>query len=82
MQPVIPEVSMRCTCKMFLIYVCIQDNLPNADISAENIRDWSRRFLQQMPPLNYNVLVYVLSLFREVLAHKEHNKLTPSKLGE
>ena len=41
----------------------------------------ARRFLEQLPPVNYNVFVYMISFFREVLLHSEANRLTPAKLA-
>jgi inositol polyphosphate 5-phosphatase INPP5B/F len=54
---------------------------PNMEIDAQSIQPWSRRFLEQLPPVNYNVFVYMISFFREVLLHSEANRLTPAKLA-
>ena len=51
------------------------------EIDAQSIQPWSRRFLEQLPPVNYNVFVYMISFFREVLLHSEANRLTPAKLA-
>jgi hypothetical protein len=37
--------------------------------------------LEQLPPLNYNVFVYLISFFREVLKHHESNRLNTDKLA-
>ena len=55
--------------------------LPNIEIDAQNLRPWTRRFLEQLPPLNYNVFVYLISFFREVLKHHESNRLNTDKLA-
>ena len=54
---------------------------PNMEIDAQSIQPWSRRFLEQLPPVNYNVFVYMISFFREVLLHSETNRLTPAKVA-
>ena len=55
--------------------------LPTMEIDAQNLRPWTRRFLEQLPPLNYNVFVYLVSFFREVLKHHESNRLNTEKLA-
>ena len=55
--------------------------LPTMEIDAQNLRPWTRRFLEQLPPLNYNVFVYLVSFFREVLKHHEANRLNTEKLA-
>jgi inositol polyphosphate 5-phosphatase INPP5B/F len=55
--------------------------LPTMELDAQNLRPWTRRFLEQLPPLNYNVFVYLVSFFREVLKHHEHNRLNTDKLA-
>ena len=39
------------------------------------------RILSQMPPINLSVLVYLVSLLRELLKHREENKLSPETLA-
>lgn len=82
-----PEVSSHSMAEALVTFlesldqpIISEDLYPAVEIDMQNIRPWSRRFLEHLPPLNYNVLVYVLSLFREVLQHREHNKLTAPKL--
>jgi phosphatidylinositol-bisphosphatase len=41
----------------------------------------SRRFLEDLPPVHYNVFVYVISFFREILLYRDHNRLTAAKLA-
>ena len=55
--------------------------LPSVEINAENIQSMSRRLLEDLPPVHYNVFVYVISFFREVLLYREHNHLTAAKLA-
>ena len=55
--------------------------LPTMELDAQNLRPWTRRFLEQLPPLNYNVFVYLISFFREVLKHHESNRLNTGKLA-
>lgn len=38
------------------------------------MRAFCRKFLEELPPLNYNVFVYVLSFLREVLAELNYNR--------
>lgn len=38
------------------------------------MRAFCRKFLEDLPPLNYNVFVYVLSFLREVLAEESYNR--------
>ena len=45
-----------------------------ADVEPPNLRAWSRNFLEQLPPINYNVFVYLLSFERELLALREFNR--------
>ena len=45
-----------------------------ADVEPTNLRAWSRNFLEQLPPINYNVFVYILSFERELLALREFNR--------
>jgi len=54
---------------------------PTVEINSENIQAMSRRFLEDLPPIHYNVFVYVISFFREILLYREHNNLTAAKLA-
>jgi phosphatidylinositol-bisphosphatase len=42
--------------------------MPSMELDQQNLRPWTRRFLEQLPPLSYNVFVYLVSFFREVRA--------------
>jgi phosphatidylinositol-bisphosphatase len=60
----------------------IHSNLfPLVEINSENIQSMSRKFLEVLPPVHYNVLVYVMSFFREVLLYKDRNGLTAAKVA-
>jgi len=60
----------------------ISPNLfPMVEINSENIQSMSRKFLEVLPPVHYNVLVYVVSFFREVLLYRERNGLTAAKVA-
>ena len=37
--------------------------------------------MEGLPPLNYNVFVYVMSFFREVLSQSEYNRMSSSKVS-
>jgi len=47
---------------------------PSSEIESAQLRNWSRKFLESLPPLNYTVFVYIISFFREVLAQAEYNR--------
>ena len=51
------------------------------DVDANNLRIWSKRLLDNLPPLNYNVFVYLLSFLQLVLSHREYNRTTPTGLA-
>ena len=54
---------------------------PTLEVDAQNIQACSRKFLEELPPIHYNVFVYIISFFRECLLHKERNKLNAPKLA-
>ena len=54
---------------------------PIVEINSENIQSMSRKFLEVLTPVHYNVLVYVMSFFREVLLYKDSNGLTAAKIA-
>jgi phosphatidylinositol-bisphosphatase len=54
---------------------------PTVEINSENIQAMSRKFLEDLPPVHYNVLVYVMSFFREVLLYRESNNMAAAKLS-
>ena len=54
---------------------------PTLDIDAQNIQSFARKFLEDMPPIQYNVFIYIISFFREVLLHRQSNKLSPAKIA-
>lgn len=55
---------------------------PTTEIDSHNIQMSARRLLEELPPIHYNVFVYVISFFREVLQQRsDHNQLTAAKLA-
>jgi len=54
---------------------------PTLEIDAQTIQSVSRRFLEELPPIHYNVFVYMISFFREALLYREANKLSAAKLA-
>jgi hypothetical protein len=46
-----------------------------------NMAQGCRALLDALPPVRYNVVVYLVSFLREVLKHNAANKLTPEKLS-
>jgi phosphatidylinositol-bisphosphatase len=54
---------------------------PTSEIDPQNLRSWSRRFLESLPPMNYNLFIYILSFFRELLAESDYNRLIVTHLA-
>ena len=54
---------------------------PSVEIDSQNIQMSARRLLEELPPIHYNVFVYIISFFREILQHREENQLTAAKLA-
>lgn len=54
---------------------------PLVEINSENIQSMSRKFLEVLTPVHYNVFVYVMSFLREVLLSKDRNGLTAAKVA-
>eukprot|EP00536_Pseudo-nitzschia_multiseries_P005680 jgi/Psemu1/324006/estExt_fgenesh1_pg.C_1090014 len=54
---------------------------PMVEINSENIQSMSRKFLEDLTPVHYNVLVYVMSFFREVLLYKDRNGVEAAKIA-
>jgi len=52
---------------------------PTFEIDSQNIQAFSRRLLDELPPIHYNVFVYIISLFRRALGHRQKNQLTAAK---
>ena len=55
---------------------------PKSSIEPSEMKRIAREFLEQLPPLNYTVFVYIISFFREVLSQHEYNRSSPSKIAE
>lgn len=47
---------------------------PTARVEVTALGFFARKFLEDLPPLNYNVFVYLVSFFREVLAEESYNR--------
>ena len=54
--------------------------LSQGEVEALNMRVFCRKFLEELPPLNYNVFVYVLSFMREVLSELNYNRYVHFRL--
>ncbi len=52
-----------------------------AALNTPQMRAYCRRLLQQLPLLNYNTLVFVLSYLRFVLTHAASNRVSVQRLG-
>lgn len=57
------------------------DLYPMAEVEDRQLTSYSRRFLEELPPLHYNVFVYVLSFLREVLAEESYNRCSAVMLS-
>ena len=55
---------------------------PTGEIGSQNIQNAARTILNELPPVHYNVFVYLLAFFRECLQYGNTNHLTPIKLAE
>jgi inositol polyphosphate 5-phosphatase INPP5B/F len=54
---------------------------PAMEIDEQNIQMFARRLLEELPPIHYNVFVYIISFFREVLNVSDQNLLTSTKVA-
>lgn len=54
---------------------------PTAEIDSQNIQLNARKILEELPPIHYNIFVYVTSFFREVLQVRDQNQLTAAKVA-
>jgi inositol polyphosphate 5-phosphatase INPP5B/F len=54
---------------------------PAMEIDEQNIQMCARRLLEELPPIHYNVFVYMISFFREVLSVNDRNLLTSTKVA-
>lgn len=55
---------------------------PTSKVDATSLSMASRKFLEDLPPLHYNVFVYLISFFREVLAEEAYNRCSAAHLAE
>ena len=67
---------------MIFIVPFIYFSPPKSEVEPANMRVFCRKFLEELPPLNYNVFVYVLSFLREVLTELNYNRCTPLLLAD
>jgi phosphatidylinositol-bisphosphatase len=58
-----------------------QTLFPSVEIDSTNIQMSARRFLEELPPIHYNVFVYVISFFREALLYRDRNGLSAAKVA-
>ncbi|GKY94005.1 hypothetical protein MPSEU_000367300 [Mayamaea pseudoterrestris] len=54
---------------------------PSQEIDSLSIQSCARRLLEELPPVHYNIFVYVISFFREVLIHRDNNLLSAAKIA-
>ena len=54
---------------------------PSQDVDSLSIQMCARRLLEDLPPVHYNIFVYVISFFREVLVHRHQNLLSAAKIA-
>ena len=57
------------------------DLYPAVEVDEVTQKQLCKRFLDALPPLSYNVFVYVLSFLREVLAQSGYNRTSPASLA-
>ncbi len=55
--------------------------LPGLEIDAQNLQGNARSLLEGLPPIHYNVFVYIISFFRECLLFQQSNQLTAAKMA-
>jgi len=55
---------------------------PTLEIDEQNLQFYARKLLDELPPIHYNVFVYVTSFFREcLLRQSQESSLLPAKLA-
>lgn len=54
---------------------------PTLEIDEQNLQFYTRKFLDELPPIHYNVFVYITSFFRECLIRQKEHNLLPAKLA-
>mmetsp|Transcript_13038 Transcript_13038/g.23138 ORF Transcript_13038/g.23138 Transcript_13038/m.23138 type:complete len:841 (+) Transcript_13038:63-2585(+) len=54
---------------------------PRADIDSASAENWLRRFLEQLPPLENNVFLYMVTFAREVAKNMSYNHVDPRELS-
>mmetsp|Transcript_6235 Transcript_6235/g.9051 ORF Transcript_6235/g.9051 Transcript_6235/m.9051 type:complete len:807 (-) Transcript_6235:128-2548(-) len=56
-----------------------KDLFPTLEIDANNVQSTARVFLEKLPPIHYNVFIYIISFFRECL--RQQKGLIPATLS-
>mmetsp|Transcript_19923 Transcript_19923/g.39110 ORF Transcript_19923/g.39110 Transcript_19923/m.39110 type:complete len:883 (-) Transcript_19923:504-3152(-) len=54
---------------------------PRFDMDSQSMDVWGRRFLDQLPPLNHNVFIYIITFLREVVKNQPYNDVQPTELA-
>ncbi|GBG34153.1 Inositol polyphosphate 5-phosphatase, putative [Hondaea fermentalgiana] len=54
---------------------------PRFDMENQSMDVWGRRFLDQLPPLNHNVFIYIITFLREIVKCRPYNDIKPSDLA-
>lgn len=54
---------------------------PTIEVDSQNIQALARRVIEELPPIHYNVFIYIVSFFREILLYRQKNHLTAAKLA-
>jgi len=54
---------------------------PTVEMDSTTIQSSARRLLEELPPVHYNIFVYIVSFFREVLQHRDVNLVTAAKMA-
>jgi phosphatidylinositol-bisphosphatase len=57
------------------------DLYPQTEVEQGFMWAWVKRFLESLPPLNYNLFVYLISFFREVVEQAGYNRSSPAQIA-
>mmetsp|Transcript_4471 Transcript_4471/g.10088 ORF Transcript_4471/g.10088 Transcript_4471/m.10088 type:complete len:903 (+) Transcript_4471:187-2895(+) len=84
----LPSCSAHSVCEALVAFLAAlpqpllpADAYPSSEIPPELMRAFCRKFLDDLPPLNFNAFVCVLSFLREVLVEANFNRCTPLLLA-
>lgn len=75
--PLAPQTLARAVvelCASFAKPVLPGESLPTAEVDSMSIKLLCRRLIDGLPTPNYNIFIYVLSFYREVLAEGDFNR--------